>query len=196
MPDTDLVDVNYHPPITTPAEEVVNWFRKVVSEANSAPGIFKDLSVGLIIPLEIASAMSKSYCTKCGKCCKFFCKIILFNIDKPLIDTMSEEFKSKYLKVDKTEIAIEKGKGNACPYLKDGLCEVYKLRPSTCTTYPIQHDLLGNTWINVIPGCECSLKIIEEDWSFRQALYSQESIRVWIENIRATPDEWNYTGGE
>lgn len=74
----------------------------------------------------------KKVCIKCGaKCCKF------------AGPTVSEREKNKILKVGFKDYFIKcknsydlKTKNGVCPYLKNNLCEIHKVKPLMCRAWP------------------------------------------------------------
>jgi Fe-S-cluster containining protein len=166
----ELKGVDLKDKFSSAAEEIA-WIRKELRERNPGPNDYNGLVASLMLSFDEVLSKVSQYCNMCGLCCKFFTKVWLCDADNPLIDMMSEEMKSKYL--GRTDGKLTFNIEHNCPFQKDNKCDVYEVRSRACRLWPAKRDSLGVIGVDLIPGCEAALKIIEDDWNYRQHLKNQ-----------------------
>lgn len=102
-------------------------------------------------------------CTECGKCCTGSPGYIWVTDEE--IHSMAEVlnitvalFKRKYLRQRDNRFALveKKSEGNACIFLKDKKCQIYKARPKQCRTFPWWKENLNSeeSWKIAAESCE------------------------------------------
>ena len=87
-------------------------------------------------------------CRRCGMCCERLSHVIYDPLEREVSVENIEEIK-EFLGIRYYEILEEVGskvKGvnpvivNPCPFLQDGKCEVYPVRPQSCRPFPLFGD--------------------------------------------------------
>ncbi len=100
-------------------------------------------------------------CTGCGACCKDhgnYSFVYLLPDDIAAIAAQlglnTEDFIQEYC-LRNEELVYLKMKGPDCPFLEQGKCNVYTVRPKQCRTWPFwQENLEKETWDrDVVPFC-------------------------------------------
>ncbi len=102
-------------------------------------------------------------CTECGKCCTGSSSFVW--VDEEEIAAMADflhisvaAFKIKYIRRRDNRYALveKKSQNNACIFLKDKKCLVYKARPKQCSTFPWWNELLKSeeSWRFAAQSCE------------------------------------------
>jgi uncharacterized protein len=102
-------------------------------------------------------------CTQCGKCCTGQPGFIWVTEEE--MRDMAQElamslelFKRKYTRQrDNRYLLVEKkSQGNACVFLKDNKCQIYKVRPKQCRTFPWWKENLTTkeSWLLAASECE------------------------------------------
>lgn len=102
-------------------------------------------------------------CTECGKCCTGAPGYVWVSEDemKAMAETLHitvELFKRKYVRQRDNRYALveKKSEGNACVFLNDNKCMVYKARPMQCRTFPWWKENLNSeeSWKLAANYCE------------------------------------------
>lgn len=100
-------------------------------------------------------------CIGCGECCKDHGEYTYIYLIKEDIEAVSaclemvpDLFLDKYCEID-DGLAWLKMEGPACPFLKEGKCVVYHVRPLQCKTWPFwRENLKKESWeTEVLPFC-------------------------------------------
>lgn len=83
----------------------------------------------------------KFKCTGCGKCCTGGPGTVWVDDDevKEIADTLGcpeNVFKTNFTRIVDGERSLNEKKNYDCIFLKDNKCQIYKVRPKQCRTYP------------------------------------------------------------
>ena len=108
--------------------------------------------------LDLDSQFSFS-CQKCGKCCEHQNSILIsprdiFYIAKKLQITpkeVIEKYAETYIgSASKSPVIrmVPRGKNEACPFLKDGLCAIHDCRPTVCALFPLTRMVISKIALN------------------------------------------------
>ena len=105
--------------------------------------IFRTEGIEVAIPFE---------CRMCGKCCEKLSQCVYDPLSGKIIAEADFGLFSNFeLDVDAKSPVLVK----PCPFLKEGKCEVYEIRPKSCRDFPLTDQ--GDCGI----GCEGYKEIIE-----------------------------------
>jgi uncharacterized protein len=102
-------------------------------------------------------------CTQCGQCCTGspgYVWVTEEDISEmaTFLNTTIEKFKRQYIRIRENRMALaeRKSEDNACIFLKDRKCLLYKARPKQCRTFPWWQENLNTeeSWKLAALTCE------------------------------------------
>lgn len=102
-------------------------------------------------------------CTQCGQCCTGAPGFVWVSEEEmtgmaKFLNITIEKFKRQYVRQRDNRYALveKKSENNACTFLKDNRCLVYKARPKQCRIFPWWQENLNSeeSWKMAALSCE------------------------------------------
>jgi len=137
MPDEPITDLRYIQQAAKDHEQENLRFREYVK----ADLDLSDYRLNAVVKQTTQDVWERIDCRTCANCCKtrhpLFSRVEIQRIAEYLGVT-AQELRTRYLEYD-GESGRYVTRALPCPFLKDNLCTVYEVRPSTCAGYPHLH---------------------------------------------------------
>ncbi len=88
-------------------------------------------------------------CKSCGShCCKFGGAVATGNEVSAIVEM---GYPNHFISVSEDVFITEWGDDMACPYLTDGECEIYEVRPLRCRAFPVFQTGSGEVFLSQCP---------------------------------------------